>query len=220
MIDWLGHLVEPLNHVIFHLGNDAVSWAELLGFLTGGWCVWLTVLSRISNFPVGIANSALFLVLFASARLWADSALQVVYIALGFIGWWQWLRGGPQRTSLVVGKASRTNLLACAVFVVVATIGLTILLRSANDVAPFWDALTTALSLAAQWLLNAKKIQTWWFWISADCVYIPLYAAKQLDLTALVYVLFLGLCLSGLATWRRALRKHSMDAVAPQSVTA
>lgn len=220
MIDWLSQMVEPLNRVIFHLGNDAVSLAELLGFVTGGWCVWLTVRGRISNFPVGIANSAMFLVLFASARLWADSGLQVVYIALGFIGWWQWLRGGPQRTQLVVGKASRATLLACGAFVVIGTFGLTILLRSANDVAPFWDALTTALSLAAQWLLNAKKSQTWWFWIGADCVYIPLYASKQLDLTALVYVLFLGLCFSGLATWRRALRGTTTDSVAPQSVAA
>ena len=98
MLTWLANLIAPLNAVLFHLGNDAVSWAELLGFVTGGLGVWLTVRSldpRTS--PVGIANSAFFLVLFARARLWADAGLQVVYIALGFIGWWQWLHGGADR---------------------------------------------------------------------------------------------------------------------------
>ena len=95
MLNWLAHLVSPLNAIVFILGNDHVSWAEILGFVTGAASVWLTVKSRISNFPVGIANSAFFLVLFATSRLWADSSLQVLYIALGFVGWWQWLHGGP-----------------------------------------------------------------------------------------------------------------------------
>ncbi len=90
-------------------------------------------------------------------------------------------------------------------FVVVATWGLTVLLRAAHDIAPFWDAVTTALSLAAQFLLNAKKIENWAFWIAADLVYIPLYVVKRLDLTAIVYVLFLGMCVGGVAAWRRAL---------------
>lgn len=105
MLTWLAHLVAPLNRVVFVLGNDHVSWAEMLGFVTGAASVWLTVRSHIANFPVGIANSAFFLVLFASARLWADSSLQVVFIILGFIGWWQWLHGGPLRRALVVGRA-------------------------------------------------------------------------------------------------------------------
>jgi nicotinamide mononucleotide transporter len=90
----LAHVLGTLNAVLFTLGNDRVSLSELLGFITGAACVWLTVAGRIGNFPVGIANSAFFLVLFLSARLYADSGLQVVYILLGFAGWWQWLGPG------------------------------------------------------------------------------------------------------------------------------
>jgi nicotinamide mononucleotide transporter len=101
----LAHVLAPLNTVLFTLGNDRVSVAELLGFVTGAACVWLTVAARISNFPVGIANSAFFLVLFLSARLYADSGLQVVYIILGFIGWRQWLHGSADRGRLVVASS-------------------------------------------------------------------------------------------------------------------
>jgi nicotinamide mononucleotide transporter len=67
----LAHLLAPLHAVLFVFGNDQVSVAELLGFLTGAASVWLTVLARISNFPVGIANSAFFLALcFAGAAAW------------------------------------------------------------------------------------------------------------------------------------------------------
>ena len=219
MLTWLADLIAPLNAVLFHLGNDAVSWAELLGFVTGAVGVWLTVRSSIHNFWVGIANSAFFLVLFLTARLWADGGLQVVYIVLGFIGWWQWLYGGRDRAALVVGRATPKTLAACIGFVLVATWGLTLLLGAAHDVAPFWDALTTAISLVAQYLLNAKKVETWLFWMAADIVYIPLYTVKRLDLTAVVYVLFLGLTVIGLRAWLTVYRQPRVVTIEPLGAT-
>jgi nicotinamide mononucleotide transporter len=213
-VNELTHLLAPLNVALFILGNDHVSVAELLGFVTGAASVWLTVVARISNFPVGIANSAFFLVLFLSARLYADSGLQIVYIVLGFAGWWQWLRGGQDQARLRVARTGWRLLAGCAAFVVAATWGLTVLLTAAHDIAPFWDALTTALALAAQLLLNLKRIENWAFWIAADLIYVPLYAVKRLDLTAIVYVLFLALCLAGVRAWRRALPSGDGDRAA------
>src|SRR5260370_10324177 len=125
----LTHLLAPLNLALFTLGNDHVTVAELMGFVTGALGVWLTALARISNFPVGIANSAFFLVLFLSARLFADSGLQIVYIVLGFVGWWQWLHGGQDRTSLTVGRPSWQLVGGCILFALVATCSLQALLR-------------------------------------------------------------------------------------------
>ena len=201
---FLADLIAPLNHVLFTIGNDQVTTAELLGFITGLWCVWLTVKVKIGNFPVGIANASFFLVLFLAAGLYADAGLQVVYIVLGFVGWWQWLHGGHDHARLDARWASSREIITLIMAVVLITWGLTVLLGHVNDVAPFWDALTTALSLAAQWLLNTKKVQTWWFWIAADVIYIPLYGSKHLWLTSAVYVVFLALCVRGLAAWRRA----------------
>ncbi len=201
--DTLGALVAPLDHQLFRLGQDAVTWAELLGFVTGALCVWLCVRADVWNFPVGIANNLFFLVLFFSARLYADAALQVVYLVLAGWGWWQWLRGGERHTGRRMGRAGARTLVVLVALVVPFTWGLTVLLSRAHDIAPLWDALTTALSLAAQWLLNAKQIENWYFWIAADLVYIPLYTVKALDLTAVVYTLLLGMCLFGLRAWRR-----------------
>jgi len=129
-------------------------------------------------------------------------AMQVLYIVLGFIGWWQWLHGGPARVKLVVGPSPLWVLVSCVGFVTLGTWGLTLALGAAHDIAPFWDALTTCLSLSAQGLLNWKKIENWYFWIAADLIYVPLYVVKRLDLTAIVYVLFLTMCFMGLREWR------------------
>ncbi len=205
MIDWLVAVVAPLNAVAFTMWGDPVSWAELLGFVTGGACVALTVRRSVTNFPVGIANSTFFLVLFASAQLWADSGLQVIYIILGFIGWRQWLYGNTERTPLPVRGVSRRHFMWCAAAVAIGTAALYPLLLSVHDSAPFLDALTTSLSLVAQWLLNGKWIESWYFWITADCIYVPLYFSRGLNLTAVVYMLFLTLCVAGWRAWRREL---------------
>jgi nicotinamide mononucleotide transporter len=200
---WLDSWVGSLNTVLFDFGHDAVTWAELLGFVTGALCVWLTVRFSIWNFPIGIANNVFFLVLFWTAHLYADASLQIVYLVLGFTGWWEWLHGGARRGRREMGHASTRTVGALLALVVPVTWGLSVLLGAAHDIAPFWDALTTALSLAAQWLLNLKKLQNWYLWIAADVVYVPLYFVKVLYLTGTVYVLFLSLCVLGLRAWRR-----------------
>jgi nicotinamide mononucleotide transporter len=214
------HMLGGLNHPLFLLGADHVSSAEILGFITGAWAVWLTAKVKLLNFPVGIANSLFFMVLFLSAHLFADGALQVVYVILGVVGWWQWVYGGPARTALVVRRSNLFVLSVLVAFVVLTTWGLTLLLGEAHDIAPFWDALTTALSLAAQWLLNYKRIENWFFWIAADLIYVPLYFVKHLDLTGIVYVLFLAMCFLGLSIWRRAYHREPAPAENVPSTTS
>jgi nicotinamide mononucleotide transporter len=213
----MSSIIDFLNQVLFTFGADHVTVAELAGFLTGAASVYLTVKANILNFPVGLANSAFFLVLFLSAGLYADSALQIVYLVLGAVGWWQWVYGGAGRSRLEVGRTSATGLVTMVGLVAVATVPLTIILTAAHDIAPFWDALTTSLSLAAQWLLNTKKVENWYFWIAADVVYIPLYFVKDLWLTAIVYVIFLAMCVAGLRSWRNVYRRDviAVDLVDP-----
>lgn len=176
---------------------------ETLGFVTGVACVYLVVRESIWNFPLGIANNLFFLVLFSTARLYADAGLQIVYLALGVQGWHRWLRGGRNQTPLQIGRASQQLLLGSAAAIVIGTALLMMVLRLANGAAPLMDSFTTTLSLAAQYLLNNKKIENWYFWIAADVIYIWLYVSRGLHLTAILYFVFLALCIAGLANWRR-----------------
>jgi nicotinamide mononucleotide transporter len=135
--------------------------------------------------------------------------LQVIYIALGLQGWYYWLYGGQNRTALRVAHASRRMLAVTGGIVVVGTIGLTWILRSVKGSAPVLDGLTTVLSLAAQYLLNRKAIENWYFWILADVLYIYLYITRHLELTAVLYFIFLCLCIAGLMQWRQSLAEQA-----------
>ncbi|WP_301460940.1 nicotinamide riboside transporter PnuC [Acidipropionibacterium jensenii] len=81
-----------------------MNWTEILGFVSGAVCVWLAVRQNFWNFPVGMANNVFFFILFIGSGLYADAWLQVLYLVLGGLGWYWWLRGGQDRSHLVVRR--------------------------------------------------------------------------------------------------------------------
>jgi len=185
----------------------SIGVAESWGFVTGGICVWLVVREHLWNWPIGLANNVFFFVLFLKGRLYADMSLQIVYLALGIYGWLNWIFGGQNHAALKIGRTTRLEWIFLAISVPVCTAGMRAFLVTVNDAAPLWDALTTVLSLAAQYLLCRKRFENWWFWIAADLIYVPLYLSRQLPLTAVLYALFLVMCLIGVKQWARTLRK-------------
>jgi nicotinamide mononucleotide transporter len=192
------------------LGRLEFDYTEALAFITGALCVWLTVRQNIWNWPIGIVNNIFFVVLFLQARLFADTTLQIVYIVLGVIGWYWWLHGGPAKSELAVTCTSVPTWLVLAVLLVVCTAGMTVILQRIDDSAPFWDGLTTVMSLIAQYMLTRKLIENWYVWLSADVIYVALYAYKHLYLTSGLYVIFFVMCCAGLAQWRASLRQSAV----------
>jgi nicotinamide riboside transporter PnuC len=59
------------------------------------------------NFPVAISSCALYIVVYYRAQLYADSLLQVMFIALSFYGWYKWLYGGRSKAALPVSRTRR-----------------------------------------------------------------------------------------------------------------
>ena len=199
--------VSALVLLLSYRGWWPVGIAEAWGFVTGGICVWLVVREHLWNWPIGLANNIFFFVLFLQGRLFADMSLQVVYFGLGVYGWLNWIRGGVNRTSLKISRITRFEWVALTATIPLATWGLREILLAVNGAAPFWDSLTTVLSLAAQYLLCRKRFENWFFWIAADVVYVPLYLSRHLPLTALLYGVFLAMCLVGVWEWKRSMRK-------------
>jgi len=201
MIDWL-------TGTALTAFGAPTTWAEVLGFGTGLVTVALVVRQHILNWPLGILNVLLLMIVFWSAGLYADAGLQIVYVVLGLYGWWSWLYGGARRSRLLVRTTTRTEWLGLAVAGVLLTAGLWLFLdRLTESTVPLADGVTTALSLLATYGQTRKLVENWWFWIAADLIYIPLYGYKDLWLTAILYVAFLILCVFGLRAWRAAVPK-------------
>ena len=190
------------------------TWLEAVSFVTGAVCVWLTVRENVWNFPIGLLNVATFVFVFARVGLYGDAGLQVVYFVLGIVGWYLWLYGGERHTPLRVSSASRRELITVSITVALLAILLWQTLRYVGGSASAWDAITTAISLGAQWLLNRKHVEAWIGWIIVDVIYVPLYCHKSLYLTAILYAVFLVMAVMGLRAWTLTHRAQTSPAVA------
>lgn len=177
---------------------------EAVSFVTGSLCVWLVVRENVWNFPIGLLNVATFSIVFYQSRLFADAGLQVVYFVLGIVGWTLWLRGGKNHTRLTLSRIGWVESAWLGFFVVVSTLSLWQTLHDFGGSASFWDALTTSLSLASQWMLNRKQLENWLGWIVVDVIYVPLYVSKGLYLTAILYSIFLCMAFIGWKQWHRS----------------
>jgi len=186
------------------------SFIEIFGFITGAACVALLVRQNLWNWPLGIANNLVFIVLFYRTGLYADVGLQGFYIAISLYGWWSWLHGGRDHGVLIVARVKPVVGALLALGVVGTTGFLTWLLRRyTNSTVPVLDSLITALSLAAQFMMTRKWIENWLVWLTANCLSVGLLIYKGLYVTSALYLVYQVLCVMGLLAWRRALKEAS-----------
>jgi nicotinamide mononucleotide transporter len=180
---------------------------ELLAFIAGAFGVWLCVKVHWTNWPVGIINAGAFVYLFWTSHLYADMGINAFYVVSGLVGWYWWQRTKTSpRPELPIVHSTWTINIAAIGAVVVMTALFTSLLRNVNDIAPFRDGLTTALSIVGQVMLTRKIFENWFYWLTADVVYIQLYFQKNLALTGILYIIFLSFCLRGVYEWNKELR--------------
>lgn len=193
----------------------AESWTEILGFATGLACVILAARRNVWTYPIGIANYAVFVVLFATNGIYASAALQLVYLGFGVHGWWRWTRRAEHDADYVATTPRRA--LPLLVLAGLAGLGVLwwVLATFTDSQVALADATTTAVSLVAQYMLNRKWIQTWFVWVAVDVVFSGLAFSQGLWITGALYLGFIVVSLLGWRSWRKVRRAQRADAAEP-----
>lgn len=179
--------------------------------------VFLANRNLVHTWRVGIVGGVLYGVMFFEVKLYADVILQIFFILTNFYGWWAWSRGGAEEQELPITRIDYRYLFALVLLAASVTFGHGFLLLKLTDASfPFVDSVILIFSVIAQFLLMRRKLETWCFWILVDLIAVPLYAAKELYLTAAIYFLFLINAVFGLLNWvkiRRAGQAKNYEAV-------
>ena len=151
----------------------------------------------------GIAGCALFALLFYSTQLYADVMLQTFFIATSVVGWWRWLRGDAGRP-LPITRAAPGMLAVTAAIGATAAAAYGALLHYFTDAyAPFVDSAVLVFSVIAQVLLMQRRVESWAFWLLVNSIAVPLYASRELYLTAALYAAYWVNAVFAWFAWRR-----------------
>jgi nicotinamide mononucleotide transporter len=201
-------ILEPLLAAAFTLLGSPVTWLEIVAFVLSVWMVVCNMRVDPLAWPLAIAASLLYGLLFAASKLYGEAGLQVFFAVIAAWGWWQWQFGTQDSGAPLVVRPlawpARTRLAALSL---AAWPLLGLLLDHATDSdVPYLDAFPTAFSIAGQWLLGRKYVENWPTWVLVNVVSVALFAVKGLWLTVALYALFTVMSLIGWRTWARLAR--------------
>ena len=146
-----------------------------------------------------------YLYLFYDWRLYADAGLQLVFIAFSATGMWTWWRGGERGEPTQARRASRQTLALVLLAVAVGTVVLRAYLVAVDGAAPLPDALLTAGSLGALYLLIGRYVETWPVWAVLDIGYVALFFGRELYLSAVLYAVLLVMVIRAMRQWGASL---------------
>lgn len=165
----------------------------------------LTIKEKIACWPVAIVGILAYMIVFIRARLYADTALQPIYVIQNIYGWWYWAHGGArgQGDAPIEVLSWRNRITWLTGTVVVSVVVGAGLARWTNAAAPYADATLSTTSLVANWLLARKILENWWLWIAVNIGYVFLFWRKHLMLSAGLYAVLLVLAIAGLIEWQR-----------------
>lgn len=184
-----------------------MSIPEIIGTVLGVVGVGLMIRQNIWGWPVGLIQVAVYAWVFFDAKLYSDAILQVAFFLIQAYGWWHWWRGRTPARELPVTRLGAPAIAGAIAAGVVLTVAWGTLMHRTTDAAlPYWDAFILVFSLIAQWLQARKKLQNWPAWIVVNTVAIGVYWAKDLRLTAGLYVIFWLMALWGWREWRRSMK--------------
>jgi nicotinamide mononucleotide transporter len=181
-------------------------YVEVCGTLTGFLYLGFSIRQHYLTWPAGLLNALFYVAVFFSSKIYADMTLQFYYVAISIYGWWSWHNTSASGHSLEVSRTCIDLWLKLVtVFILLFAVISYILVRYTDSTVPYWDAVTTALSIVATWMLARKKIEHWLVWVLVDAVSIGLFIVKELYPTTLLFVVYTILAVYGYFEWKKEL---------------
>ena len=164
--------------------------------------------NSIHTWWTGIVGCSLFALLFFQSQLFADVVLQLFFVVSSIWGWRQW-RKGNHGASLPIAPADFRQLAWTVPAGVAATAAYGALLHYFTSAyAPFIDSAVLVFSIIAQLLLMQRRIENWPFWLLVNSIAVPLYASRELYLTAGLYACYWVNAIVSWYWWRRLAREQ------------
>lgn len=190
------------------------EFVEILGVIIGFIYLWLEYKASIYLWLTSIIMPAIYLFVYFGAGLYADVAINIYYLIIGVYGWMSWRYGisrkkGTEKYDLKISHTSRRQWLRLLIAYIVIHFAISFTLINFTDTdVPWFNGLTSALSIIGMWMLAKKLIEQWFVWFVVDILSAVLYFYKGLEPTALLYSVYAIVAILGYKKWNKLLQKQ------------
>lgn len=185
----------------------AWDWSLILqcvGTALGLLYLWLEYKANIWLWVVGAIMPVVHGVLYLTNGVYADAAMQLYYVLAGIYGLIVWKSKPKKKSEGRIQHTPKEWILNLVVLYAFFHAELYIFLVEFTDSSvPFFDSMSTALSIVAMWMLSRKLVEQWLVWLVVDMISVGLYLYKGIPITAGLYTLYSALAVAGYFRWRR-----------------
>ena len=143
---------------------------------------------------------------FTYYKLYIDGFLQLFYIGISFLGFYQWKYGGENKEALPVSRMRPVHhaWILAGGLLLSATLGA---LFSKYTIAAYsyLNTLTTVFAVITTFLAIRKKLENWIYWFFIDCINVFVFWQSGGYLIAMLFIAYLVLVVAGFLSWRKKL---------------
>jgi nicotinamide mononucleotide transporter len=184
---------------------------EYFGVATGLLYLFLEIRQHRAMWVVGLLSSLVYVYVFFVSKAYATMGLNIYNVLISVYGFWRWSRAGGAAGSadMPEGAIRYRRLTPGRAGVLGAVLAVTFLLiyylldGCTDSPVPLIDAAVTAIGIVATWMLAARIIEHWVFWIAADSLSVYMYFRLALYPTMLLYFCYALLAFAGYYMWKK-----------------
>lgn len=182
---------------------------QIVGTSLGLLYLWLEYKANIWVWVIGAIMPMVHGLLYLRSGIYADAAMQLYYVLAGIYGLCVWKRSSHDKDKGRIKHTPSSYILPLVVVYAVLHISLYFLLKEFTDSQiPLFDAMSTALSIVAMWMLSRKFVEQWLVWLVVDMISVCLYLYKGIPITGGLYMVYCVLAVVGYVRWLREARKE------------
>lgn len=181
---------------------------EWVAVIAGFLCIYLAAKESIWNWPISIISVVAYGILFFREAMYGDMTLQIYFLFTAFYGWYFWINKKVEQYRPISRLTMRQWLLVILSIALLSVLLGWFMDHYTNSTVPYADGFCTSVSFAAQLLLTRKILENWWLWVFANICYVPLFIYKNLNLSALLYLVLIVIAFNGYLIWRKTYREQ------------
>lgn len=179
------------------------SFLSFLSFVTGIICVILVAKGSIWNYPIGLVQCASYGFLAFQSLLYGEAILNFAYFApIQIIGWIGWNKHMNHDNHEVKKRIlSKTEIMLWSIGTIMFVFLYHYFLTFIGSALPFFNTMTTSLSIIAMLLMVIRSRYQWIVWAFVNVVSIIMWVQTGDYLMAMLFIAYLTNNLYGWKKW-------------------
>jgi nicotinamide mononucleotide transporter len=195
-----------MNEIIQFFSQTTFNWnvVECVAVFFSILYVILAAKESILCWWAAAISVTLYVYIYFSVQLYAETGLQVFYLFMAFYGYYNW---NKKEQALQISEWNISSHFAVLILGTILTFLMGFYFTTyTNAKMPIVDSFTTVFSVFATYMVAKKILGNWLYWIVIDTVSIYLFYSRDLHLTSLLFMAYTIIAIFGYFSWIKKMR--------------